>query len=63
MTDRKILYNGINLPAQWPPRNIEAESTAPLPVPYLTNPPDSIPIDVEDCFLAESLRKEGFDRS
>ena len=40
------LYNGIVLPDGWPPGNINAESTAPMPVPWLENPPPVIPIDV-----------------
>lgn len=53
-----ILYNGIELPAPWPPKNIDPLSRAPMPVPYLLNPPAIIPIDVGrqlfvDDFLIE----------
>lgn len=53
----ELLYNGIRLPEQWPPRfqRIERE---PMPVPYLDQPPEMIPIDVGrqlfvDDFLIE----------
>jgi len=46
-TDRKeeILYNGIRLPAEWPPRSMELTREIETP-PYLVNPPEVIPIDV-----------------
>lgn len=54
------LYNGIRLPRSWPPRYSQElwRSDAPLPVPYLQNPPRLIPIDVGrqlfvDDFLVE----------
>ena len=56
----KRLYNGITLPAQWPPRN-DTYSTLPLPRPwYVDKPPDVIPIDVGrqlfvDDFLIEKM--------
>jgi hypothetical protein len=40
------LYNGIELPEVWPPRHLERASDAPMPVPYLADPPAVIPIDV-----------------
>lgn len=51
-----ILYNGIELPEQWPPDN--KITYKPMTVPYLDNPPDVIPIDVGrqlfvDDFLIE----------
>ena len=53
------LYNGIVLPAQWPPRNMDPWSEDPMPVPYLERRPDVIPIDVGrqlfvDDFLIEA---------
>jgi hypothetical protein len=39
------LYNGIRLPAAWPPRG-RSLSREPMPVPYLRDPPAVIPIDV-----------------
>ena len=56
-TPAETLYNGIELPQDWPPKLDEA---APKPVapPYLTSPPDVITIDVGrqlfvDDFLIE----------
>ena len=53
------LYNGIVLPKEWPPRNIDPKNTAPMAVPYLKTPPKVIPIDVGrqlfvDDFLIET---------
>ncbi len=43
---QELLYNGINLPGEWPPRSV-ALSNEPIPEPpYLVNPPAVIPIDV-----------------
>lgn len=52
------LYNGIELPDQWPPRFLDPASAAPMEVPYLQKPPKVIPIDVGrqlfvDDFLIE----------
>ncbi|MHC4951816.1 MAG: hypothetical protein ACYTEU_12660, partial [Planctomycetota bacterium] len=41
----EILYNGIELPEQWPPQYGSVPYT-PMPVPYLNNPPAVVPIDV-----------------
>ena len=57
----ETLYNGIVLPEQWPPK-IEKDAIQSgdvMPVPYLENPPDVIPIDVGrqlfvDDFLVET---------
>ena len=56
---KPILYNGIELPLEWPPRQLDPQSTEPLPVPYLRRPPKTIPVDVGrqllvDDFLVES---------
>ena len=53
------LYNGIILPQQWPPTDIDPQSEEPMEVPYLKHPPDVIPIDIGrqlfvDDFLIES---------
>ncbi len=53
----EVLYNGIELPDDWPPR-IKKLTRDPMPVPYLENPPEVIPIDVGrqlfvDDFLIE----------
>ena len=60
----RILYNGIELPDEWPPCNLDAKSKEPMRVPYLENPPAVIPIDIGrqlfvDDFLVEttSLRR------
>ena len=52
------LYNGIQLPEDWPPQDIAPQSDEPMPVPYLDHPPKVIPIDVGrqlfvDDFLIE----------
>jgi len=59
----ETLYNGIRLPASWPPRP-KAIPREPVTPPYLTSPPAVIPIDVGrqlfvDDFLIEqtSLRR------
>jgi hypothetical protein len=51
------LYNGIVLPQEWPPR-IKELSREPMPVPYLDQRPEVVPIDVGrqlfvDDFLIE----------
>lgn len=57
-TGGRTLYNGIVLPAEWPPRNVVL-STEPQPTPpYLLDGPAVIPIDVGrqlfvDHFLVE----------
>lgn len=57
---KPILYNGIELPYEWPPRRLDPDSDEPMPVPYLRHPPKaSIPIDLGrqlfvDDFLIES---------
>jgi hypothetical protein len=54
----EVLYNGITLPAEWPPRYNDPNSYDPMPVPYLVSPPKVMPIDVGrqlfvDDFLIE----------
>lgn len=56
--DGERLYNGIVLPKEWPPRNMDLADKGPMPVPYLDFPPEVIPIDVGrqlfvDDFLIE----------
>jgi hypothetical protein len=41
----ELLYNGIRLPREWPPQ-LDWSTDAPMPVPYLLEPPAVIPIDV-----------------
>lgn len=54
----ETLYNGIQLPPEWPPRNQPVTSEPPDTPPYLLSPPKVIPIDVGrqlfvDYFLIE----------
>src|SRR5438876_966845 len=51
-----VLYNGIPLPKEWPPRTLDPQSIEPPPVPYLDAPPAVIPIDVgRQLFVDEFL--------
>jgi len=57
-----VLYNGIQLPAPWPPRR-HGFARKPIPPPYLLDRPDVIPIDVGrqlfvDDFLIEETTLE-----
>ncbi len=55
---REVLYNGIELPSPWPPfrRQIDREASFP---PYLTRPPEVIPIDVgRQLFVDDFLIEE-----
>lgn len=59
----ELLYNGIRLPQEWPPRDLDPYCREPMPVPYLESPPDVIPINVGrqlfvDDFLVESTTLE-----
>lgn len=61
----ELLYNGIRLPANWPPRDIDPNNYDPMNVPYLKDRPAVIPIDVGrqlfvDDFLIEqtSLKRQ-----
>lgn len=56
--DGEHLYNGILLPAEWPPHHGKWRDE-PMPVPYLKTPPPVIPIDLGrqlfvDDFLIEA---------
>ena len=42
----EVLHNGIVIPKQWPPRYAEPKTAQEMPVPYLTNKPAVIPINV-----------------
>ncbi len=56
----EVLHNGLELPATgWPPRVAADDSREPLPVPYLEQRPEVVPIDVGrqllvDDFLVDS---------
>ncbi len=57
--EKEILYNGIHLPDEWPPKDLDTSSHQPLPVPCLEDPPEVIPINIGrqlfvDDFLIES---------
>jgi len=55
---KPILYNGLELPYEWPPRHLDPASSDPMPVPYLHKLPKTLPVDVGrqlfvDDFLIE----------
>jgi hypothetical protein len=60
------LYNGIELPDQWPPRFLDPASAEPMEVPYLQKPPKVIPIDVgrqlfvDDFLIEKTTLKRSF---
>jgi hypothetical protein len=64
----QTLPNGIQLPANWPPRLKEVSREPSVPA-YLTNPPAVIPIDVgrqllvDDFLVAETTLKRTFHRA
>ncbi len=61
----QLLYNGIQLPKQWPP-SFERLTREPMPVPYLKQPPEVIPIDVgrqlfvDDFLIQQTTLKRTF---
>lgn len=61
----ELLYNGIQLPAEWPPR-IARLTDEPMPVPYLEHPPEVVPIDlgrqlfVDDFLIERTSLKRTF---
>jgi hypothetical protein len=63
----EVLYNGIALPDAWPPK-YDRPPNEPMPVPYLANPPEVIPIDVgrqlfvDDFLVQETTLKRTFHR-
>lgn len=52
---KPILYNGIELPLEWPPRRLDPDSAEPMPVPYLKRPPKVIPIDLGRQLFADDF--------
>lgn len=60
------LHNGITLPAQWPPNNLDMAALSTLPVPYLERKPDVIGIDVgrqlfvDNFLIAETTLEKHF---
>ncbi len=61
---KEKLYNGIELPDEWPPKNFSHDSNEPMPVPYLDSPPGNIPIDVGRQFFVDDflVEKTGMQR-
>ncbi len=61
----ELLYNGIRLPAIWPPRleedNVRPAVREPMPVPYLTHPPAVIRVDVGRQLLVDDFLIERTD--
>ena len=49
----KISANGIELPAQWPPRYEVPTKAQDMPVPYLQKKPDVIPVNVGRQFFVD----------
>jgi hypothetical protein len=64
----EVLYNGIELAEKWPP-NYGELTREPMRVPYLTNPPEVIKIDVgrqlfvDDFLIEETDLKRTFHQS
>ena len=62
----ETLYNGIELPEQWPPRFLDPAASEPMEVPYLQKPPKVIPMDVgrqllvDDFLIEKSTLKRRF---
>lgn len=42
----EILYNGIELPDEWPPQNTDLTCSQPQRIPYLENRPEVVNIDI-----------------
>lgn len=49
------LYNGIELPGQWPPNEPAPDRITTMPVPYLRNKPSVIPIDTGRQLFVDSF--------
>ena len=49
----EVLYNGIRLPEQWPPKRVLSRKA--MPVPYLESRPAIIPIDVGRQLLVDDF--------
>ena len=63
----QLLYNGIRLPSVWPPRQ-QSLGTEPMPVPYLQQRPEVVPIDIgrqlliDDFLIERSTLRRTFHR-
>ncbi len=54
----EVLYNGIVLPREWPPRLVDFPTSVdkePVIPPYLVSPPAVIPIDVGRQLLVDDF--------
>lgn len=51
----EVLYNGIQLPAEWPPKGGDPDSLEPMEVPYLKDSPKVIPIDIGRQLLVDDF--------
>lgn len=51
----ETLYNGIRLPEQWPPRYGEPKQAQDMPVPYLEQKPEVIPVNVGRQLFVDSF--------
>lgn len=51
----EVLYNGIQLPEQWPPRYEEPQKAQDMPIPYLKEKPDVIPVNVGRQLFVDSF--------
>ena len=66
---RETLYNGIRLPAAWPPRYPAEDFRTPLTPPYLAEIPQVIPIDrgrqlfVDDFLISHSTLQRAYHRA
>ena len=66
ITAGETLYNGIELPKEWPPKIVRTSERAPIQVPYLESVPDVIPINtgrqlfVDDFLIEQTDLKRVF---
>ena len=51
----EVLYNGIHLPEQWPPRYTEPQKAQDMPIPYLEQKPGVIPVNVGRQLFVDSF--------
>mgnify|MGYP001218571506 CR=1 FL=1 len=56
-----LLHNGIELPDEWPPRYPTPEVPVNMPVPYLTDVPDIIPVNTGRQLLVDDFLVEKTD--
>lgn len=65
----EMLYNGIELPVVWPPKTQKAKSDEPMEVPYLSDVPKIIPINVgrqlfvDDFLIEKTTLKRQFHKA